>query len=132
MTNTGFTPFVVQGFRQMFEYFSAAQNAWISFAAHAEDASGNVISDPSIPDLGNWFSFPNTPDAPGVSYSNNDLQGTIINPGATAQWFIQSGVAELPPDVEQAIENGEASGGIRSVFQLDVSSGPAPIRRSST
>ena len=126
VTNTGFTPFVVQGFRQTFEYFSAAQNAWIPFVGHAEDASGNVISDPSIPELSPWFAFPNTPDAPGVSYSNSDLQGTTINPGATAQWFISGGVAELPPDVEQAIENGDVSGGVRSVFQFDVSSGPAP------
>jgi RHS repeat-associated protein len=126
VTNTGFTPFVVQGFRQTFEYFSAAQNAWIPFVEHAEDAFRNVISDPSIPDLGSWFAFPNTPDAPGVSYPNSDLQGTTINPGATAQWFISGGVAELPPDVEQAIENGDVSGGVRSVFQLDVSSGPAP------
>jgi RHS repeat-associated protein len=126
VTNTGFTPFVVQGVRQTFEYFSAAQNAWVPFVGHAEDAFGNVISDPSIPDLGSWFGFPNTPDAPGVSYSINDLQGTTINPGATAQWFISGGVALLPPDVEQAIENGEVSGGIRSVFQLDATSGPAP------
>ncbi len=124
VTNTGFAPFVVQGFRQTFEYFSTTENAWIPFLQHAVDSTGATISDPDVPDTGFWFSTPNTPDAPGVGYAGN-IAGTTINPGATAQWYISGQQAELPPDVEQAIENAVTSGGVRAIFSFDA---PGTVR----
>ena len=35
-----------------------------------------------------------------------------IGPGATAQWHIDGGYAQLPVDVEQAIANAESGGGV--------------------
>jgi RHS repeat-associated protein len=124
--NLGFSPFVIQGYQQTLEYYSPVDDEWIPFARRAVDATGVVLPESTLLSINVSFSEPVV--APGVTYSQQPIVGTLVEPGSVARWstFYTYPTVVIPSAILGILLDPSQAAGHRSVIRFDVTEGPAP------
>ena len=119
-TNTSSSTLVVGAYEARLEYFSSADNRWITFAHIAFGPDGSYIS--SNPGAFSSVVPLQTGGTPGVTFSDfGTPPQTTLEAGATARWTYVFGSSIPAADAAQVIAAAR-TGGVRLNHRLD--SGP--------